>query len=57
MKHAAIYARVSSEGDRQNTDRQVEDLKAFAASAGLEVLRVFTEKASGASDDRPVLAE
>lgn len=57
MRTAAIYARVSSEGDRQNTDRQVEDLKAFAASAGLEVVRVFTEKASGAKDDRPVLAE
>lgn len=57
MKPAAIYARVSSEGERQNTDRQVEDLKAFAASVGLEVVRVFTEKASGAKDDRPVLAE
>ena len=54
---AAIYARVSSEGDRQNTDRQVVDLQAYAASAGLEVARIFTEKASGARDDRPVLAE
>lgn len=54
---AAIYARVSSEGDRQNTDRQVVDLQAYAAAAGLEVVRVFTEKASGARDDRPVLAE
>ena len=54
---AAIYARVSSEGDRQNTDRQVVDLQAYAATAGLEVVRVFTEKASGARDDRPVLAE
>lgn len=54
---AAIYARVSSEGDRQNTDRQVVDLHAYAATTGLEVVRVFTEKASGARDDRPVLAE
>ena len=44
-------------GDRQNTDRQVLDLKAYASSAGLDVVRVFTEKASGARDDRPVLAE
>ncbi len=57
MRTAAIYARVSSEGDRQNTNRQVEDLKTFSASAGLEVARIFTEKASGAKDDRPVLAE
>jgi len=56
-RKAAIYARVSSEGDRQNTDRQVADLQAYAAAAGLDVVRVFTEKASGAKDDRPVLAE
>lgn len=54
---AVIYARVSSEGDRQNTDRQVVDLEAYASLAGLEVVRVFTEKASGARDDRPVLDE
>jgi len=57
MKKAVIYARVSSEGDRQSTDRQVADLQAYAAGAGFEVVRVFTEKASGANDDRPVLAE
>lgn len=57
MSKAAIYARVSSEGDRQNTDRQVADLQSYAAAAGLEVIRVFTEKASGADDDRPVLTE
>ena len=56
-KKAVIYARVSSEGDRQNTDRQVVDLQAYAAATGLDVVRVFTEKASGARDDRPVLAE
>lgn len=56
-KKAAIYARVSSEGDRQNTDRQVLDLQAYADGAGLDVVRIFTEKASGARDDRPVLAE
>lgn len=56
-RKAAIYARVSSEGDRQNTDRQVSDLHAYAQSAGLEVVRVFTEQASGARDNRPVLAE
>lgn len=54
---AVIYARVSSEGDRQSTDRQVMDLQSYAASVGLDVVRVFTEKTSGAKDDRPVLAE
>lgn len=51
-KKAVIYTSVSSE-----EDRQVVDLQAYAASAGLEVVRVFTEKASGVQDDRPVLTE
>ena len=54
---ATIYARVSSEGERQSTGRQVNDLNAYAQGAGLEVVRVFEEKASGAKDDRPVLEE
>ena len=57
MTKAVIYARVSSEGDRQSTDRQVADLQSYAVGVGLEVVRVFTEQASGARDDRPVLAE
>ncbi|MCR4564520.1 MAG: recombinase family protein [Bacteroidales bacterium] len=56
-KSAAIYARVSSEGERQSTDRQVLDLQSYARAAGLDVVLVFTEKASGARDDRPVLEE
>ena len=31
-------ARVSSEGDRQSTDRQVADLRAFAEKEGIEVV-------------------
>ncbi len=54
---AAIYARVSSDGERQSTDRQVADLKGYAIGAGLDVARIFEEKASGTKDDRPVLAE
>ena len=57
MKTAVIYARASSEGDRQNADRQVSDLRSYAAGAGLDVVRVFTENASGAMDDRTVLEE
>ena len=54
---AIIYARVSSIGDRQNTARQVADLKKYAAASGLEVVKIFEEKASGAKDDRGVLAD
>ena len=54
---AVIYARVTSKGDHQSTDRQVDDLQAYAASAGLEVIRVFTEKATDTQDERPDFAE
>lgn len=56
---AAIYARVSSPGDRQSTGRQVADLTLYAAAMGLDVAAVFEEHASGArrNGERPVLAE
>ena len=34
---AIIYARVSSLGDRQNTERQISDLKQYAAYQKLEI--------------------
>lgn len=57
MNRAVIYARVSSVGDRQSTERQVADLTRYAAAAGMEVVAVFEEKASGAKKDREKLAE
>lgn len=53
---AVIYARVSSTGERQSTERQVADLKRYAAASGMEVVAVFEEKASGAKKDREQLA-
>ena len=44
---AVIYARVSSAGDRQNTDRQVSDLTAYATAMGYEVCAVHQEHVSG----------
>lgn len=57
MNRAVIYARVSSTGERQSTERQVADLKRYAAASGMEVVAVFEEKASGAKKDREQLAE
>ena len=59
QKKAVIYARVSSIGDRQNTDRQVKDLTDYAAYKGYEVLGIYTEHISGAkkNGERPVLRE
>ena len=58
-KTAVIYARVSSIGDRQSTDRQVKDLSDYAIYKGYKVLGVYTEHISGAkkNGERPVLRE
>ena len=59
MKKAVIYARVSStiERNRQNTERQVADLMAYAEYANLEVVDVFEEYISGGkrNDERAIL--
>ena len=58
-KTAVIYARVSSIGDRQSTDRQVKDLSDYASYQKMEVRKVFEEHISGAkkNGERPVLCE
>ena len=59
MKTAVIYARVSSENDRQNTNRQVEDLKDYASNSQMSVVEVFCEQISGAkkNEERMVLLQ
>jgi len=59
MKQAVIYARVSSVGDRQSTDRQVLDLQEYAKSAKLDLVQTFEEHISGAkkNQERPVLTQ
>lgn len=59
---AVIYARVSSAGSleyRQNTDRQVKDLKEYATYKGYEVVEVYNEHISGAkkNNERQILSE
>lgn len=57
--NVVIYARVSSVGDRQNTERQVCDLTNYAKAKGYKVERIFEEHISGAkrNEERPVLCE
>ena len=59
MKVAVIYSRVSSVNDRQNTERQVEDLKLFASKNDYEIKKIFQEKISGAKklEEKPILLE
>lgn len=57
MKTSVIYARVSSTGDRQTTDRQVADLQRYVNINEMELVKVFEEKMSGAKENRPVLTD
>ena len=56
---AAIYARVSSTGDRQSTERQVIDLTDYANRNAMTICRTFEEHISGAkrNSEREVLSE
>lgn len=56
---AVIYARVSSVGDRQNTDRQISDLLDYVEYQNLELCKIFEEHISGAKKnvERPILQQ
>ena len=58
-RSAVIYARVSSENDRQDTTRQITDLQNYASRENIVVKKVFTEKVSGVKkiEERAVLQE
>jgi DNA invertase Pin-like site-specific DNA recombinase len=59
MKTAVIYSRVSSIGDRQNTERQIQDLRSYSVKNDFEILNEFSENISGAkkSEERTVLID
>ena len=56
---SVIYARVSSVGDRQNTDRQISDLLDYVKYQKLEICKIFEEHVSGAkkNSERPILQQ
>ena len=56
---AVIYARVSSIGDRQNTDRQISDLLDYVKYQNLEICKIYEEHISGAkkNSERPILQQ
>jgi len=47
MKKVVLFCRVSSNNDRQNYERQINDLTQFAESSNYKVEAVFAEKVSG----------
>src|SRR5437763_13142558 len=51
----ALYARVSSIGQKEDVERQIQRLKDYGAAKGYQVSKVVTEIASGLNDQRPKL--
>jgi DNA invertase Pin-like site-specific DNA recombinase len=59
MIRAVIYSRVSTEGNRQDTERQTNELVEYANKMGYELVEVFEEKVSGykKNEDRPIFSK
>ena len=58
-RSAVIYARVSSENDRQDTTRQITDLQSYANRENIKIVKIFQEHISGVKkiEERAVLQE
>ena len=58
MIKAVIYSRVSSEGNRQDTERQTNELIEYANKMCYELVGVYEEKVSGfkKNEDRPIFS-
>ncbi len=54
-KGIALYARVSTQGQKADLDRQIERLKTYAASRGYQVTKIVQEIGSSMNDTRPKL--
>ena len=59
MIKAVIYSRVSSEGNRQDNERQTNELIEYANKMGYELVGVYEEKVSGfkKNEDRPIFSK
>ena len=59
MINAVIYSRVSSESERQDTQRQTTELKQYASRMGYNIVEVYEEKDSGfkKNEQRPVFTK
>lgn len=59
MIQAVIYSRVSSDSERQDTERQTLELKEYAHRMGYTLVDVYEEKVSGfkKNEQRPVFSK
>lgn len=53
----ALYARVSSSGQKEDLERQMQQLRDYAAAKGYIVAKEMSEIASGLNDHRPKLGK
>jgi predicted site-specific integrase-resolvase len=51
-KRAAIYARVSTDENRQDPETQLRELRDFAERRGFEVVGEYIDHASGKTEER-----
>jgi len=58
MIKSVIYSRVSSEGNRQDNERQTNELIEYANKMGYKLVEVYEEKVSGykKNEDRPIFS-
>lgn len=59
MINVAVYTRVSTDNGKQDTQRQVDELKEHSLKTGYVVVKVYEEKISGVkkNGDRPILMQ
>ena len=59
MARAVIYSRVSSEGNRQDNERQTNELIDYANKMGYELIETYEEKVSGfkENNERPIFSK
>jgi predicted site-specific integrase-resolvase len=55
LQKVAIYARVSSNENKNNLDAQAERLKAYSIAKGYQIIHVIKEIGSGVNDNRKKL--
>ena len=51
-KTAVIYSRVSSLGERQSNERQIEDLKILAKQKNYTIEKIYEEKSNQITEER-----
>jgi DNA invertase Pin-like site-specific DNA recombinase len=59
MNYVAVYTRVSTDNGKQDTQRQVDELKEHSLKMGYVVVKVYEERISGVkkNGDRPILMQ